>query len=598
MRKNISIVIIIVLLLVLLGGLVLFQKSDQNTVNSNTITDNSKISVEYTSDELLGEYTNYSAEINLDSMTLENGGGVSISGTTISISSAGVYHLTGTASEGNVVVNAHNQEVVLVLDNVNITCSTTSVVNVIDAKKVTINIPEGTTSILTDSSKYSVFTEDDEPNATIFSKDDISIDGKGTLVINANYEDAIASKDGLKIVRTTLNITSVDDGIRGKDYVAIKDATITVKSTGKAIKATEETDTTLGFIVIDGGTFSIESEDDALHSNNGIVINDGDFSIIAGDDGIHADSSIFINGGTINIAKSYEGIEANYIEINGGNVSVIASDDGININGGNDNMGMMRQDAFRAIAGENTEDDSNRMLVINGGNLIVEANGDGLDSNGSIKMTGGTILVGASTNGGNGALDYNNTFIISGGTLIAYGPTGMWQNPSNSSTQYSIAFTVTGKVGDKVELKDSNGNVIESFTAKRAYGMVCISTEALMKGKIYELYINGEGVASQELTSTVTSNVNFENGFGGGFMDGGRGDFQMNDGERADFQMGSGDIPQMPSEKGNGNMPQFQNENGERPQRPTDGNGEMSRGKKSKKEMTIQSDDNTSNTEI
>ena len=502
-----TIIVLLVALIALLIGIVLFQKSESNVAmkdetNVSAInTNNSTATIEYSSAELAGEYTSYTAKIDLNDMSIIEGGGVFISDTTIHLSRAGVYYFTGMADEGNIEVNADNQEVVIVLDNVTLTSANTSVINVVDAKKVTINIPEGTTSTLTDGTQYTNQT-DDEPNATIFSKDDLSIDGKGTLIVNGNYEDAIASKDGLKIVGTTIQITSVDDGIRGKDYVAIKDANIKIKAKGKGIKATEDSDTNYGAIIIDGGTIQVESEDDTLHSNNTITINGGTISLNAVDDGMHADGSIYINGGTIEITKSYEGLEATYIEINGGSTSVVATDDGVNICGGNDSFGMFQQDSFKSTSTE----DINRALVINGGTLTVEANGDGLDSNGSIQMTGGTVIVGASTNGGNAALDYNYSFVISGGTLIAYGPTGMWQNPSTSSTQYTIVFQTTGKAGDDVVLKDANGKEVASFTAKRAYGMVAISTESLQQGESYTLYVNDAEVAAQELTSIVTSN--------------------------------------------------------------------------------------------
>lgn len=599
LSKWISIIIVILVVIGLLGALLIFQKSDQNVVSNNSVIESSSASVQYTSDELLGEYTNYSAKINLSSMSVEEGAGVNISGTTITVSSAGIYYFSGTTTEGNVVVNADNQEVVLVFDNVNISCKTTAVVNVIDAKKVTINIPSGTTSTFTDSSQYTVFTEEDEPDATIFSKDDLSIDGKGTLVINANYQDAIASKDGLKVVSTTLKITAVDDAIRGKDYVAIKDANITINSKGKAIKVTEETDTSLGFIVIDGGTFNIESEDDALHSNNMIVINDGTFNIVAGDDGIHADSSIFINGGVMNISKSYEGIEANYIEINGGEISVVASDDGINVNGGTDTMGIMKQDDFKTV----TENDSNnnQMLVINGGNIKVESNGDGLDANGSIQINGGTTIVGGSTNGGNSALDYDKTFTISGGTLIAYGPTGMWQNPSNSSEQYTIVFETSGKANDKIELKDANGNVIASYTANRAYGIICISTEDLKQGESYSLYVNDAEVGTQELTSIVTSNGSALGAFGSK----GRGqmpEFQVKDGEMPQ-EMESGNNISFLMKDGVNSQDMTNGERPQRPQRPVEDisgdrfrerNGNTGRKKEMKQNMN-QTEENTLN---
>ena len=99
----------------------------------------------------------------------------------------------------------------------------------------------------------------------------------------------------------------------------------------------------------------------------------------------------------------------------------------------------------------------------------------------------------------------------------------MWQNPTTDSSQYSIAFGITGKVGDTIELKDSNGNTIVSFTAKKAYGMICISDSSLIKGKTYTLYVNGTSVGSQELSSIVTTNGNGNSNFGGDMMNkGGR----------------------------------------------------------------------------
>ena len=559
--------------------------------NVEVIDESTKLSVEYTSDEILGVYTDFKAKINLDDLSIY-GSGAQISGTTITITVAGTYYFSGTAEEANIIVNANNQEVVLVFDNSNITCSTTSVINVLKAKKVTINLQENSVNTFTDSSNYTVFTDDDEPDSCIFSKSDLSIDGKGKLIINANYKDGIASKDTLKIINSELEINSNDDGIRGKDFVAIKDARITIISSGDGIKSTNSEDTSLGFILIDGGIINVESEndgiqaetilnisnaditikttgqiesktntgfninnynktntttdsqsskglkagkeitinsgkidinssDDSIHSNEYIIINGGEISIYSGDDGIHADNNIIINNGNINIVKSYEGIEANYIRIEDGSISVVAFDDGINISGGNDSSSLGRQ----GVNNFSSTSDENRLLLINGGNIYVNSDGDGLDSNGSIKITGGNIEIAGSTNGGNGALDYDSKCTVTGGSLKIYGATGMWQNPSADSSQYSIAFSVTGKVGDIIELKDSEGNTITSFTAKKAYGMICISDSGLTKGKTYTLCVNGTSVGNQELTSVVTSNGNSNGtaGMGSGMMnDGGR----------------------------------------------------------------------------
>lgn len=568
-NKNILKILSIIVLALVLGVMLkvtIFSDNGSNTNNNSNIsnglttTSDTVDIVTTSSDTSVSEvntetYSSYNTKINLSDLSYE-GNGVSINNNTIKITSAGTYYISGTLEDGNIVVEAtKNDEVVLVFDNANITCSTTSPLNVIQAKSVIINLVDGSTNTFADSSTYTIFTEDDEPDGTIFSKADLYITGKGTLKLNANYQDAIVSKDTLSIVDCNIEIISNDDGIRGKDYVSINNATINIKASEDGIKSTNTEDTSLGYIAIkdsnititaeaDGiqaetvlnitnsditikttgdtsdstvsskgvkagtevtinsGNINIISTDDSIHSNAYVIINNGKINISSGDDGIHADTNIVINDGTINITKSYEGIESSYIEINDGNISVIASDDGVNICGGNDSsaFGRMGANSFSNVT------DSNRKLVINGGNIYVNSNGDGLDANGSIEITGGYVEVAGSNNGGNGALDYDATCNVSGGTLIIYGATGMWQNPSTSSTQYSICYATSGKSGDNIVLKDSNGNEIESFEAKKNYGTVTVSSANLKKGETYTLYVNGTSVGTQELTSIVTSN--------------------------------------------------------------------------------------------
>ena len=498
----IGIIIILVVILGLLLKFALFNNtsssqelsstSNQNSSNSEVIKESSQIEQEDNRGE--ETYSDYSAKINLSDLSYE-GTGLTISNTTITITKQGTYYFTGTLADGNIVVDAGDDDnVVLVFDNAIITCSSTAVINGVNAKNIIINLKEGSTNTFTDSTNYSVFTEDDEPNATIFSKTDLIINGKGTLIVNANYEDGIVSKDDLVITNANIKVTSKDDGIRGKDSVDIKDAYITINSEGDGIKSTNDSDTSKGYVIIDNSEINIEVEDD----------------------GIHAKTSIIINGGNIEIEKSYEGIEAAYIEINDGDISIVASDDGINASDGSGTTEFYgRQESF------NTNTDV--MLVINGGNIYVNASGDGLDSNGSIKQTGGNVVVAGTQNNGNGALDYDSTFNVNGGSLIVYGATGMWQNPSTTSSQYSICFSASGKAGDQIEIKDSNGNTIETFTTDKAYSAILISNSKLTKGTTYSLYVNGTQMSSLELTSIVTSEVSGNGMMQGGMSQGGFG---------------------------------------------------------------------------
>lgn len=198
----------------------------------------------------------------------------------ISITKSGTYHLTGSIENGNIAVNAGDEDLVrLVLDNVNITCNNFSAINVENAKKVIIIVEEGTINTLTDGSTYSTT---DEPDACLFSKDDLVINGTGTLNINANYLDGITSKDDLKIIGTRINITANDDGVKGKDYVGIKDANIKVKSQSDGIKSTNNTETDKGYVIIENSIIDIEAERDGIQAETNIKIVDGEFNIKTG----------------------------------------------------------------------------------------------------------------------------------------------------------------------------------------------------------------------------------------------------------------------------------------------------------------------------
>lgn len=282
-------------------------------------------------------------------------------------------------------------------------------------------------------------------------------------------------------------------------------------------------------IGIGGGTFEIDSLDDAVHSNDSVILAGGKIEISTGDDGIHADSSVQVIDGDINIIKSYEGIEGTSITIDGGKLHMNTTDDGVNVGGGNDGSGMgmgpRPQDDFDMGAGseENAtsgtevdpekatktkaEDDSNNgeetetsMLKINGGYVYVSSEGDGLDSNGSISMTGGTVIVNGPTTNGNGALDYDQSFEISGGILIAAGSSGMAMATSEESAQNTMIMTYpeTQKAGTLAGLVDSNGNMIVSFAPEKDYQTIVISAPKLEKDASYTLYSGGSSSGKEE----------------------------------------------------------------------------------------------------
>ena len=401
------------------------------------------------------------------------------------ITQPGVYTLTGTLENGMVSIKT-NGVVQLILDNVSITNNNGPAIYVEEAKTVIVETKAGTVNTLTDSSTYNGWDED--VCATLFSHDDLVLQGSGTLVVNGNFEDGIVGKDDLKIISGKYVVDSKDEGIRGRDSVYIVNGNFDITAGGDAIKANNSEEVAKGWVKIDGGT---------------IVAS-------AGDDGIHAESSLEINGGMINITKSYEGLEGAKITINNGIVNVVASDDGINAAGGNDSSSpnMARYQ----------ESSSDYAIYLNGGTVYVNALGDGIDSNGALYVNGATVVVDGPTNSANGALDAESEIVYNSGSIIAVGASGMVAVPGNSSTAYSLSvfFSQNYSAGTKITVKDSDGNTILEHTSAKVFQHAVFSSEKFAQGKTYTIYVNGE-----EYSSVTVSGKTTQVGSGGGMGPGG-----------------------------------------------------------------------------
>ncbi|SHK43343.1 protein of unknown function [Desulfatibacillum alkenivorans DSM 16219] len=475
-----------------------------------------------------------------------DGEGATVDGAIVTISAGGTYSITGTLNDGRIIVDSNDSVAVnIVLNGVSVTCSTTAPFFVSNAEKTIIELAENTENYFVDTNNY-VFEEgEDEPDAPVFSKDDLTIRGSGLLNVDANYNDAIKSKDGLVIENGVFVVNSLDDGIQGKDYLNIQGGVFTVNADGDGLKSTEDEDPDLGYITISGGNFTIVSgndciqaetdvnitggafnltagggsnatigdddsakgikavveinidagnfiintADDAVHSDQDIAITGGDFSIATGDDGVHSDSKITIDGGAFAITKCYEGMESTVITINDGNFHITASDDGLNVAGGADSSG-----------GGMWPDTSNNFLHINGGYIVVDADGDGIDVNGSFYMSGGTVLVNGPEENGNGALDYDTKFVLTGGYLIAAGSAGMAQAPTyQDTTQYSVLYrnrNINRSAGTLIHVQDTSGNAIFTFAPSKNYQSVCFSMPALSHGASYDLYFEGSSTGA------------------------------------------------------------------------------------------------------
>lgn len=388
------------------------------------------------------------------------GKGIALEQNQVIISSAGTYMVSGTIADSQIRIDADKEDMVhLFFNGIDMTCTSSAAIYGVQSEKLIITLVEGTTNTFRDKTSY-VYSSDEEaneeePNACIFSKDDITINGSGTLVVNGNYEDGIRSKDSLMIVSGDIQVTAVKDAMQG---------------------------------------------------NDSIEIYGGNFVIRAGDDAIHAESALVINDGTIVIESCYEGLEGKTVEMNGGEVHLVAKDDGVNAAGGSDEgEGFFGGSGF----GQVSED---TWISINGGYLYVDAAGDGIDSNGNVYITGGVVLVCGPTDSGNAALDYGGSATINGGILLVAGSAGMAQGLSEDSTQCSILYNYEQiqSAGSRMNISDKEGNSLISFTPAKDYQSVVISCPALTTDAV--VVLSTGGTDSEENEDGYASNGNYSGG--------------------------------------------------------------------------------------
>lgn len=484
----------------------------KETTSQSESTSETKVSGNYSAEDLDTSYSDSDTKIVLKNTDATiTGDGASLKDGNVVITKAGTYVLSGEFN-GSIITDVSDEAVVhIVLNGVSITNDTSAAINAATGKKVIITLVEGTENTLSDGSSYTYAAGEDEPDATLFVKNDLTINGEGSLTINSNYDTGIKAKDNLILISGNITVNSIQKAIKGSDSVTVENANI--------------------------------------------IIN-------AEDDGITTDGAMVINGGSIKVEKSGEGLEAVTIDINGGDIEIISSDDGINARGVLDDAAT---DQEKEAYGMQNQADT--YFRITGGVVNVNAQGDGIDSNGQVYIEGGELYISGSTSGGNGSMDYNGEAVITGGTFVCSGTQDMFQSFTNSSTQnYINAFySNTIAAGTEIKVTDSNGDIIISYTPDKAFSSVIISSDKLITGESVTVTA---GDNSQEITVTDGANQLGESSRGGGFggdMGGGQG-FPPSGGRPDGSNQNQGDRPEPPSGDGP-NDRQGQNSEG-RPQLP------------------------------
>lgn len=510
-----------------------------------------EVSVEITEDDLNEDVSSYTQIIfSQSSVVAEN---CTVSGTVVTITKSGTYLVSGSCSDGQILVNAKDCEVKIALNRLSLSCGSSAPIFIQKAEKVIITLCSNTVNTLTDTANY-VLNEDEEPSATIFSKSDLTINGSGTLTINANYNNAIQCKDVLKITNGTINVNSVDDGIIGKDFLYILNAEINAECGGDGLRSTNDSDTKLGTIYIESGTISLICENDGIQAANGIlinggtfdittgggsansssqsqqtpwgswgsstsnsdsakaikatnniVINSGEFNIDSSDDSVHCNDSMLISGGNLEVSSGDDGFHAdNILIISGGIINIDKCYEGIEsvkitISDGDINI-IASDDAINATSGggaglqpgqSNTNDEN--IINITGGTIVIRSDGDGLDANGAIRMSGGLLIVSGANTRGDSAIDFDIDFVVTGGTVIAVGGTENAHMISSSSTQASFQCHLTSSMtaGTPLAIYDGDNNLILAYVSDKAYQSIIVTSSKMSVGMTINIYTGG-----------------------------------------------------------------------------------------------------------
>ncbi len=561
-HKNIDRICVVVLVLTLLVT-VAFMNGEKLGIRvvADEDAESYSGSTYFTENDVDGDWADnaYTTYITLDGSggTIDGNGAYFLDGDLV-ISNGGWYVLTGTLEDGKIIVDAHDSSKVWIrLNGVTVRCSDDACLRVDQADKVFLTLAEDTENSFSSGTDYSEEALADNTGGTIFSHDDLTINGSGSLSITAGYKHGIDVNDSLVITGGNITITAPQDGIHVSDSLRFMEASLTID---------------------------------------------------AGDDAVHSDDELYIESGTVLINSCYEGFEAVTIDITGGDITMYPTDDGINANGGSSTMGfggrggggtngmpsppdfsdrdmssmsntseggmpsmpgemsgttstdgemsgMPSQGEMPSMPGEmsgttstdgemtsgmpsqgempstpgerpgttqaensdtddTATDEKEPYIRISGGTLtIINETGrdaDGLDSNGSIYIDGGDIRISLLGDGTNNAIDYGSESggecIVTGGTILAFGGSGMAEEFSENCTQCAVLYNIgsTVEAGTLFSLLDQEGEEIISYTPECSYSSVSFSLPEMTVGETYTV-VCGENSSELTMDSTAVS---------------------------------------------------------------------------------------------
>ena len=439
--------------------------------------------------------TDYDADeavrITLNGSSITAGSGVTVSGSTATVTEEGTYVISGNLSDGMIIVDVSKKDKVqLVLSNASIHSKTCAPIYIRQADKVFITTAEGTENGLSNGGVFTAMDGNDI-DAVIFSKEDLTLNGNGTLTVYSPAGHGIVSKDELTVTSGIYQITSGSHGMVGKDNVCMDGAVVSIASGKDGIRSNNEDDASQGFVYIKDGSFGLNCGGDGISASaylqidggmysilcgggaaNGeqhaaqhfgpgrppvggrpstdtasdtasakaikaagdLVINGGIFALDTADDAIHGDGDVTVTSGYFQISSGDDGIHATQaLTVSGGKVDITASYEGmeglsVTVSGGEHTM-VCTDDGINAAGGT---DGSGMGGFRPGGDRF----GGGGNEDSFITVSGGSLYINAHGDG----IDSNGYLTISGGHTVLCGPT----QGDTAVLDFSISSKITG----------------------------------------------------------------------------------------------------------------------------------------------------------
>ena len=493
-----------------------------------------------------------------DQTATVTGQGASFSAQTLTITQAGTYVLTGSGKNLKLVVEAADTDQVhLVFQNLTLE-GEGILLQVNKAQEVVISLAEGSQNALTESQA----SDDEKVKATIHSQVPLTLNGTGNLTLTALTKNALEVEDDLKVLGGTYTAKAANHGFKAEGALDIEAATLTIEAGKDGLHAEHDETTERANISLNPTRLSIAATEDGVDAGNELTIKGGTITVSQSEEGLEA-RIIRQLGGDVTIKSSDDGVNASAgssskttdtsatsktteasATSNSADTSPSASQATSDSATASASDSQATADpaatsqADQANKDENAtppsppagqappqgghppqngqgpggmppggqeESDPSLQIILEGGTLTVDAEGDGIDSNGTVTISGGSLVVNGSVQGGNGPLDASGDITITGGTVWALGTSDMLQGFAQGSTQASITANIAGTAGQTLIILDANGKEVARQTASKDFQAVIMSSADLVDGQTYTIQVDGTTqTATAALVTPVT----------------------------------------------------------------------------------------------